>query len=167
MSTTIPIVTELTKAELDVLVAANGLNEGLQYKVTDKDWLLMSVGNNTLIPFKNKLMINNGELIPPYIYTEILCIDSGLITSDYSASYLQIEVPASFYPKSLKVINNTDGSIPLTATQNIDIFVDVYFPPESNSIYSTFLPAIPGNVSIKGFDTTESLGIRFILECAQ
>ena len=33
---TVPIVTEVTKAELDALVAANGLNEGLQYKVTDR-----------------------------------------------------------------------------------------------------------------------------------
>jgi len=44
---TVPIVTEVTKAQLDTLVAANGLNEGLQYKVTDKEWLLTATGSNT------------------------------------------------------------------------------------------------------------------------
>ena len=46
MATT-PIVTQVTKEQLDALVAANGLNEGLQYKVTDKNWLLVATGVNT------------------------------------------------------------------------------------------------------------------------
>ena len=45
--TTVPIVTEVTKAQLDALVAANGLNEGLQYKVTDTQWLLIATSDNT------------------------------------------------------------------------------------------------------------------------
>ena len=54
---TVPIVTEVTKAQLDALVAEEGLNEGLQYKVTDKGWLLIATGSNTYfftnnVPYK-------------------------------------------------------------------------------------------------------------------
>ena len=53
---TVPIVTEVTKAQLDALVAANGLNEGLQYKVTDKGWLLIANSANSFrsisVPYK-------------------------------------------------------------------------------------------------------------------
>jgi hypothetical protein len=45
----VPIVTDLTFAELTDLIAANGLEEGLQYKVTDKNWLLTATGNNSYI----------------------------------------------------------------------------------------------------------------------
>jgi len=44
----VPIVTEVTKAQLDALVTANGLNEGLQYKVTDRgNVVLLATSNNT------------------------------------------------------------------------------------------------------------------------
>ena len=65
MATT-PIVTEVTLAELEALVAANGLNEGLQYKVTDKNWLLIATGDSTYsfasIPYKSYIafLTNNG-----------------------------------------------------------------------------------------------------------
>lgn len=49
----VPIVTELTFAELEALVAADGLNEGLQYKVTDKGWLLIATGVDTYSFFGN------------------------------------------------------------------------------------------------------------------
>lgn len=58
---TVPIVTEVTKAELDALVAANGLNEGLQYKVTDKDWLLMANSSNTLLPVDQIILYANEQ----------------------------------------------------------------------------------------------------------
>ncbi len=45
----VPIVTEVTKAQLDALVAANGLNEGLQYKVTDKEWLVTAISSRSYI----------------------------------------------------------------------------------------------------------------------
>lgn len=45
----VPIVTEVTKAQLDALVAANGLNEGLQYKVTDKDWIVVAQTGSTYL----------------------------------------------------------------------------------------------------------------------
>lgn len=46
---TVPIVTEVTKAQLDALVAANGLNEGLQYKVTDLGYIALATGDNSYI----------------------------------------------------------------------------------------------------------------------
>jgi len=53
----VPIVTDVTKVQLDALVAANGLNEGLQYNVTDKGWLLVASSNSTYkfasIPYKS------------------------------------------------------------------------------------------------------------------
>lgn len=63
----VPIVTDVTKAELDALVSANGLEEGLQYKVTDKNWLLTATSNNSYIfnesiPCKKYIaVINNGS----------------------------------------------------------------------------------------------------------
>lgn len=49
MANTFPIVTEVTKVQLDALVAANALEEGLQYKVTDKDWLLTAISPSTYL----------------------------------------------------------------------------------------------------------------------
>ena len=53
----VPIVTSVTKAQLDALVAANGLNEGLQYKVTDKGWLLLATSDSAYkfasVPYKS------------------------------------------------------------------------------------------------------------------
>ena len=69
----VPIVTSVTKAELDALVAANGLNEGLQYKVTDKNWLLVATGANTYkfasIPYKvyTALLTQSGTDAPTAI----------------------------------------------------------------------------------------------------
>lgn len=65
----VPIVTEVTKSQLDALVVANGLNEGLQYKVTDKNQLLIATSNNTYktaaIPYKTyaAIVTRNGALL--------------------------------------------------------------------------------------------------------
>lgn len=70
---TVPIVTEVTKAQLDALVAANGLNEGLQYKVTDKGWLLLATSANStdLLTPSNPFIIivenDDSLIIPSYI----------------------------------------------------------------------------------------------------
>jgi len=64
------VVTELTFTELEALVAANGLNEGLQYKVTDKGWLLVATANNLLMPVKDitiEIDDSNAVLIPAFI----------------------------------------------------------------------------------------------------
>ena len=73
----VPIVTEVTKAQLDVLVAANGLNEGLQYKVTDKDWLLIATSSNTYIfsasiPYLSyTAFLNQNEITDPVVATVV------------------------------------------------------------------------------------------------
>lgn len=67
----VPIVTEVTHAQLLALIAANGLNEGLQYKVTDKGWLLTATSVNTFIHIGNApykiycaLMSQQGQNAP-------------------------------------------------------------------------------------------------------
>lgn len=75
----VPIVTEVTKAELDALVAADGLNEGLQYKVTDKGWLLLANSGNTLISLPGFLTVTINEWIPDYISCNNILMESGLI----------------------------------------------------------------------------------------
>ncbi len=80
----IPIVTKLTLVALSGLVTANQLEEGLQYLVTDKDWLLLATGNNTLISVSGLLTIQNGFVLPSYIVTDILRIDFGIIDYDIS-----------------------------------------------------------------------------------
>ncbi len=77
----VPIVTEVTKAQLDALVAADGLNEGLQYKVTDKNWLLIAISSNTLNSFNGILLIVN-ETIPPYINPDVIIIDTGNVIAE-------------------------------------------------------------------------------------
>jgi len=81
----VPIVTEVTKAQLDALVAANGLNEGLQYNVTDKTWLLVATGVNTLTSHSGELTILNSEGLPEYIDTFNLIIDTGVVSANISA----------------------------------------------------------------------------------
>lgn len=79
MATT-PIVTEVTKEQLDALVVANGLNEGLQYKVTDKGWLLIAISNNILIPQNDILNLSFSDVfIPTYIKANRVYLDSGII----------------------------------------------------------------------------------------
>ena len=79
---TVPIVTEVTKAQLDALVAANGLNEGLQYKVTDKNWLLIATGVNTL---KCELLeVNYPDALPAYVEAQFILLKSGLIPNNVS-----------------------------------------------------------------------------------
>ena len=98
MATT-PIVAELTKAELDALVAANGLNEGLQYKVTDKNWLLLAKSENMLLSVKKYLSLNRTESVPEYIDSEFIMIDTGVIDTDISVveNYLLVDTDISNY----------------------------------------------------------------------
>ena len=80
----VPIVTEVTKLQLDALVAANGLNEGLQYKVTDKDWLLIATSNSLLKPLYETLVLSD-DIIPDYIITNnvvfVKLIDFSVVSS--------------------------------------------------------------------------------------
>lgn len=107
----VPIVTEVTKAELDALVAANELNEGLQYKVTDKGWLLIATSVNTLLDVDNIIRITNGDLLPSYIDSNQLIIDTGILTGDLSTGFL-IHVPANYYVQNMRTKNLNEAAIP-------------------------------------------------------
>jgi len=80
---TVPIVTEVTKAQLDALVAANGLNEGLQYRVTDKGWLLIATGVSTYkfvsIPYKAYCALLTNENVTDNVIPVILQNEIGEI----------------------------------------------------------------------------------------
>ena len=85
---TVPIVTEVTKSQLDALVAADGLNEGLQYNVTDRGWLLLATSNNLLKPLYDVLVLSDGDdVIPAYIITNnvvfVKTIDFSVVTPFY------------------------------------------------------------------------------------
>lgn len=78
----VPIVTELTFAELEILVAANGLNEGLQYKVTDKGWLLTATGVNNYI-MNNSVPYISYSAILNQTNTELYPGDTIVIGKEY------------------------------------------------------------------------------------
>ena len=92
----VPIVTELTFAELEALVAAEGLNEGLQYKVTDKNWLLVATGNNTLSSIIEPITVLNGDIIPDYI------------TSNYLAVIFEVDTDISITPYNVYMPRDTN-----------------------------------------------------------
>lgn len=97
----VPIVTDVTKAQLDALVAANGLNEGLQYKVTDQNWLLIATSDSTLSAAFGTLIVNNGVTVPSYVYANIIVIDSGIITSDTditTGTPIHVVFPSGYTP---------------------------------------------------------------------
>ena len=98
--TTVPIVTEVTKAQLDALVAANGLNEGLQYKVTDTQWLLIATSDNTLKSSTGEILTTNAIGLPEYIETDVLLVDTGIINNDIdtvSGTPISLNVDMSKY----------------------------------------------------------------------
>lgn len=102
----VPIVTEVTKAELDALVAANGLNEGLQYKVTDTAWILIAISNNILTPVKNIVLIDESESLPTYLDIQTLIIKKDIIMSfPEGQTIIPIVVPLGFEILSLRVVN--------------------------------------------------------------
>lgn len=90
----VPIVTEVTKAQLDALVAANGLNEGLQYKVTDLGYIALATGNNTYIitgqiPYKKWIgYLTNIDYI--FGFVELENTFNEVITWD---NFIENEVP--------------------------------------------------------------------------
>lgn len=106
----VPIVTDVTKVELDTLVAANGLEEGLQYKVTDKGWLLVAISVNTLVPAA-KLIVMYNDTFPNYIISDKLLIDTGNLIDVPDATDTTINVPAGFVLSKVFVKNNNIADI--------------------------------------------------------
>lgn len=69
--TTVPIVTEVTTAELTTLVSESGLNPGLQYKTTETGVVVVATSTNTYVkidarPYKvyTALLTQTGENAP-------------------------------------------------------------------------------------------------------
>lgn len=125
---TVPIVTEVTKAELDALVAADGLNEGLQYKVTDKDWLLVATGVDTLKASTGTLKIVNGTDLTG-ITSDILVVYSGIINYNID-TVVNGGVP-------LQIINPSEAYNPM--------YVEILaFDDAVANITIDYSPVIPG-----------------------
>jgi len=119
--------TDLTLTELAVLITNSGLNKGLQYYVTDKDWLLYATSVNTLKPVSGSLHIFNGETLPTGIEPDILFIDTGIVDWDTVTNPLTInpianydEIPLVF----LQEISSLNGMI-FIGMLGADIFTDL------------------------------------------
>lgn len=69
---------ELTLAQLETLIAAEGVVFGRNYKVTDKNWLLTGIASNKLVDFAGQgITILNGETLPTGVEPNVLFIDTG------------------------------------------------------------------------------------------
>lgn len=118
---TVPIVTEVTKEQLDALVASNGLNEGLQYKVIDKNWLLTANSSNTLVSSNGILIILYNDTLPDYIDSKKLLIDTGNLTNTLDNTPININVPDfHIFAKFTLKNNNTTGVITSIAVNTLE-----------------------------------------------
>ncbi len=126
---TVPIVTEVTKAQLDALVADNGLNEGLQYNVTDLQYRILAISSNTYIyvnsvPYKTLvgLISQDGTNAPTIVELENTL---GVYTSHYNdVGDFTIRIP---YTEKNVYVAFTKA----TAHTN---FVEMYYLGEGESI---------------------------------
>jgi hypothetical protein len=121
----VPIVTEVTKLELDALVAANALNEGLQYKVTDKNWLLLAISTNTYkyiesTPYKSVvgLLSQSGTSAPTidFIHQEFNITANYVSVGDYTLQISFTEnkifgflLPNNPLPNEIILLYQNDG----------------------------------------------------------
>ena len=141
----VPIVTSVTKAELDALVAANGLNKGLQYEVTDKGWLLIATGTNQLIS-QQSLSISNTEVNLDYIYAENIHWDSGIITDNISSSGgnpILINRPDGYICEEIYFQSNCPGDSYLTS-----VGISIYIDPPIDEMYTQKIALSPNNLEI-------------------
>jgi len=123
MARIVPIVTELTYAELQALIAAEGLNEGLQYNVTDKDWLLVATGVDTLKAASGTLKISN-EAFPTYIYADKLFLDTGYIHLTDGELYPILRPDGFILGSELFVDNSLTSYTDLKIAWGSDIEID-------------------------------------------
>jgi hypothetical protein len=103
---TVPIVTEVTFAQLEAVVAENGLNEGLQYKVTDKDWLLVATSQNTLKAATGRLYTNNDVVDMSFIFADDIIIEVAIVgdITYGTGTPLAVNIPLDYYP--VRMITN-------------------------------------------------------------
>lgn len=102
MANTFPIVTEVTLSELDALVAANGLNEGLQYKVTDKGWLVIATSDYQYIYI---------ESIHYKKYTCLINRNTGILTVNILENTIG-EIVWSFDEQEFSLMGTLLGAFP-------------------------------------------------------
>ena len=121
----VPIVTDLTFAELEVLIAANGLEEGLQYKVTDKNWLLLATSTNTYIYINSTPYLSVVGLISQYgtdapvidfLHKEFDVTSSYVGTGDFylNMDYTEMKVFSALFsnqpsPNTIEMYYQNDG----------------------------------------------------------
>ena len=159
---TVPIVTEVTKAQLDALVAANGLNEGLQYKVTDKDWLLVATTSSTLSPISGVLLMDNTQK-PTYINADVLLKDTGIVID----SILEIINETGYIPVSAYLNNLVSSGEDFTVSVAGSIFLNI--SPSANyksyliPVASNGIPNYEGQIFVD-YANNESPGYRLILK---
>lgn len=96
--------TDLTLLQLNALVTSNGLKEGLQYKVTDKGWLLTAISENSLTVV-GVLKLINGDTMPDYLEGDTIYIDTGAITSNIQSVPFQINISKKYYAISAHIHN--------------------------------------------------------------
>lgn len=75
-----PIVTTVTKLQLDALVSGSLLEKGLQYEVSDKGWRLLATSNNTLTTINGRIELMITDSLPAYINVDEILYSSELIT---------------------------------------------------------------------------------------
>jgi len=144
----VPIVTDVTKAQLDALVTGSLLEEGLQYSVTDKGWLLIAISANTLSPATDFITIIYTDTLPSYIISNLLRIETGIIES-INGGAINITVPTNYIPTGMfiknhntnlitgiSVSNAEDSVADITATE-IGVGYGCYVPFSTQILYTT------------------------------
>lgn len=112
---------------------------------------------------KNYIKILNGDLIPDYISTNIIFIDTEQITTNHIENPFEIIIPNGFFPVST-VVDNVGSSQEIRAEQIGDLFQNTYFDV-GVSLFSSFLASLSQNVLIYGFSTGENEYVRFLFKC--
>jgi len=144
----VPIVTEVTYAQLLDLISTNGLNEGLQYSITDKGFLLLATDNNTLKAVDGTLKILNGFSLDTSITCNNLLIDCGIITDDIETVPLSIAVPNNYYPSAAYVkpgVENYITNIMFTDSDSGEISLS---RPATYDGYVSIIPLTAGQYTI-------------------
>jgi hypothetical protein len=131
----VSLFASLTLAEMNILVAANGLQTGMQYKVTDKDWNLVATSPNTSKPLVGIIKILNGGTLPVWLQTDEFYVSTGELKVSHYNSPLLIQGYAGYYVSKLIFKNNgsanIDDIILRNPADNVELFTggspfDVY-----------------------------------------
>lgn len=121
----VPIVTEVTYVQLLALIAASELNEGLQYRITDKGWLLLATSNNTYIyvnstPYLSVVgLINQSGTDAPvidFLHKEFNLVSEYINIGDYNLvmDYTEKKVFSALFsniaaPNTIEMYYQNDG----------------------------------------------------------